>query len=638
MTLLEKLKKDREKALSNINSIKTNNDLVGRLKADRERVLAGKTIIEQKGSEQQTGYLSSDITEKLKTTFVSAPDVIKNINKVAGITEKPISTTESKKTTEQPEPDTQQKSALLKTLTTPILSQITKKPADTAKESTLPAETIKKLKTEPLSVTSAIENVSNGTAAKKQATEKPTSTFEVKSPTGKGFDEVRSTLAKQGMKKIAEKYADTPNYWKLPEYQNEVSAFLEKFPEMKSTRPETATVYNPEATKGTASNLAEFLASPEAARKTVSYLGEKAKQGLFSGAEGLQSMAQQGKNTGTFTVPELIREDVNRQKTRFAQSEQENVSGALKITGDVIQGTAQMIPTILISATNPAAGLFLIGGQTAGNATQEALDKGATRDQAIVYGLISGGIESLVEGLVGGLPFMKGFTDKAINKALKPIKSKLVKILANRVIDAGGEAVEEVISGVLNPLAKKATYNAQAQFPKLNELLYEGGIAAIIAGAMNVPVTVSDITEITPSIKEAKAKVAVPGTEVLRQPQPATAEQQLQQQITTPKTDMEKLAEEIRKETGEKLKQTKTETKQTIEEPLSQSEIDELKKKQNDLIAKLRNLDADTLAEMYQNQTGNMADLNNPSSEFINFVETVQGPLVKELTQINNMI
>jgi len=238
------------------------------------------------------------------------------------------------------------------------------------------------------------------------------------------------------------------------------------------------------------------LIDPKSTEKVGSYLGEKAKQGLMSFGEGWESFKKIIENKtepfDVFDPKQLYREDVKKQKQEFAEAEK-NLHPALKLTGDVIGGFTQMIPTLLTSMVNPLSGLLTIGGSAAGNAAQEATDSGASKEQALLYGLTVGGIEGAVEGLIGGLPFMKGIADKTVKSILKPIKNRIVKTLTNRAIDAGGEALEEIISGLLQPIAQKAIYDPKAQFPKVSELLYEGGVAAIIAGTLGLPSSAIEI-------------------------------------------------------------------------------------------------------------------------------------------------
>lgn len=251
------------------------------------------------------------------------------------------------------------------------------------------------------------------------------------------------------------------------------------------------------------------LIDPKSTEKVGSYLGEKAKLGLMSFGEGWESFKKIIENKtepfDVFDPKQLYREDVKKQKQEFAEAEK-SLHPALKLTGDVIGGFTQMIPTLLTSMVNPLSGLLTIGGSAAGNAAQEATDSGASKEQALLYGLTVGGIEGAVEGLIGGLPFMKGIADKTVKSILKPIKSRIVKTLTNRAIDAGGEALEEIISGLLQPIAKRAIYDPKAQFPKVSELLYEGGVAAIIAGTLGLPSSAIEIYKPIKTTKDVEIK------------------------------------------------------------------------------------------------------------------------------------
>ena len=233
-------------------------------------------------------------------------------------------------------------------------------------------------------------------------------------------------------------------------------------------------------------------------------MGEKARMGLYSVGAGIQGLRdvfsppELPEGVAYSTKPEALQkrfwDEYGRQTVEFAQVEAENVKGIKKFAGDTIQAITQMIPTILLGAAGSSAvGLGMLGMSAAGNAAQQALKEGATQEKALAYGLLIGGIEAATESIVGGLPFMKGVGDKAIEGILKPVKSNVVRALANRVIDAGGEALEEIIAGSLDPVAKRITYDKDAKFPKLSELAYEGGVGFAVSAVLGVLPTIQDV-------------------------------------------------------------------------------------------------------------------------------------------------
>ena len=319
-----------------------------------------------------------------------------------------------------------------------------------------------------LSVKSIFDKVNQNLGIGKE----PTLFEKLKAPTG------NVEMRRYEQKLIQNKYKNIPNYKELPAYQHEVTEFLKKYPEAKFELDPVGLMYDPEKTK-----------------TKLPYLGEKAKSGLMSVSEGYRNLLNLKDKDQIGDREDAIYKDIRRQRQEFQKAEAENVIPALKLGGDVIEGITRMIPTIMAGAANPGMALAQMGLSVAGNSAQEALDKGATREQALTYGILSGSLEAAVESLVGGLPFLKGIGDKAIQSALKPIKSKIARVLAGRVIDAGGEALEEVISGVVDPYLRRATFDKNAEFPKLQELMYEAGVAGLISGALGVPSTISQLRQ-----------------------------------------------------------------------------------------------------------------------------------------------
>lgn len=289
-------------------------------------------------------------------------------------------------------------------------------------------------------------------------------------------NEVREQVKQIAIQNIAKKYSDIPNYNNLPEYRQEVESLAKAFPEvMSNPLPNAQPFYNPESTKNAGS-----------------YLVEKAKSGLIGAAEGLENARTIGESRPDIkTARELIPDRNVQSRQEFAQAEAENVSPFLRGLGGVTEAISRMVPSIALGAIGgaPAIGTTFLGASAAGNARQEALSQGATDEQASAYGLLIGSIEGATESLVGGIPFLNGVSDKLISKLTSPIKNKIAKSIVNGIISSGGEGVEEVISGFLEPYAKRATYDKNAENKKVSELATDFAMGAIVSGILQLPAT-----------------------------------------------------------------------------------------------------------------------------------------------------
>lgn len=71
---------------------------------------------------------------------------------------------------------------------------------------------------------------------------------------------------------------------------------------------------------------------------------------------------------------------------------------------EISQGIGNMLPSVLLSMVNPAAGSIALGVSAGGNAYHDAMIRGADYTSAIIYGLVTGSSEAISERILGGLP------------------------------------------------------------------------------------------------------------------------------------------------------------------------------------------------------------------------------------------
>ena len=159
-----------------------------------------------------------------------------------------------------------------------------------------------------------------------------------------------------------------------------------------------------------------------------------------------------------------------------------------------------------IGGTNAAASvasLGIMGVGSAGNAEQEALEQGATRGEARLYGILSGASETLSEMMFGGLSkgsqvlgigtgLFDSADDAIINSLTKKINNRLVKTFTQAGLKATSEGIEEVVSGLGSAWAKKLTYMKEEDIKKLIEdenlldSFLSGTLSAAVSQAPNV--------------------------------------------------------------------------------------------------------------------------------------------------------
>ena len=135
-------------------------------------------------------------------------------------------------------------------------------------------------------------------------------------------------------------------------------------------------------------------------------------------------------------------------------------------------GTAtEQLPTLTMAVAGGApASTFGIYSSAEGSAIKQALNEGATYEDARKYGMGVGlaetGIETLSGGVTNKVLGIPGFINMTSN-----ITNPYVRGFINYTGDVLGESFEEGISGVIEPYIRKATYDPNAGFKNFGEAL-----------------------------------------------------------------------------------------------------------------------------------------------------------------------
>lgn len=166
-------------------------------------------------------------------------------------------------------------------------------------------------------------------------------------------------------------------------------------------------------------------------------------------------------------VNEKISLPINKMKENIAE-EREKYNGFTQTIGQLGQTVGNMTPSIVASKItgNPTIALGTMGLSVKGQATQEALNKGASLDQAVKIGDTKAMVELGTEMLTGGVNiFGKGALDDLIEKGIdKKVKNAVANFLIKKGLDIPEEIVEETISDVLNTTIDKGTVDPNASY------------------------------------------------------------------------------------------------------------------------------------------------------------------------------
>ena len=127
-----------------------------------------------------------------------------------------------------------------------------------------------------------------------------------------------------------------------------------------------------------------------------------------------------------------------------------------------------------------------------GSGMSEAYQEGATDEQALKYGLISGSAEAVSELLFGGmgkgvnaLGFSRGLTsvdDMLAKKVADKFTNQIAKNFTEFGIKASAEGLEEVLSGTAQAIGKWKTYKTEEDIWKIlkNENLFEQFVVGMV--------------------------------------------------------------------------------------------------------------------------------------------------------------
>ena len=261
-----------------------------------------------------------------------------------------------------------------------------------------------------------------------------------------------------------------------------------------------------------------FQTRLEKAGSTVGDLFTNVGKGLFYGTESLVDLGRYGvagvaDMLGAKEYANDVRERAKQDTTSIIFKPADdffNPKSMLKENGiaeNVAQGVGQVgaivgsgallpgkLATVKIGKFNLPTTSILSG---AGSGMTEAYNNGASNEQAVAYGALSGLVEGFSESLFGGLgkTFSSKFgggalDDVLVKKLTDKISSKTFKTLTEVGIKAAGEGVEEVLSGLGSAMAKKLTYMDKEDIIKLindEDLLNSFVVGALTSAVAQSP-------------------------------------------------------------------------------------------------------------------------------------------------------
>ena len=217
-------------------------------------------------------------------------------------------------------------------------------------------------------------------------------------------------------------------------------------------------------------------------------------------------------------------------KTVAETLEEKSAITSNDILGKAVEGLGGMTPTILMGGLlgGSTAGVQTaqelekvkklqnvisygsLGARSFGGAYEQALQSGATPDQAMAYGISSSAVEIGTEWLSGGVPGVKGtvgggldeaFGKYVLKEGVEETSKSLSKAITKSLYKTSMEGVEEMISETLEPYIKQFTYeydeskslgenfneaSKKVSFQDIMEAGVVGSLTAVLLGDVDI--------------------------------------------------------------------------------------------------------------------------------------------------------
>lgn len=187
-------------------------------------------------------------------------------------------------------------------------------------------------------------------------------------------------------------------------------------------------------------------------------------------------------------IQEEVARRSQRQSERLAdiQGKYEDVPLAdWAITGG--QGVGNLLPSMAVGNLGGAGlGTAFFAANAYGGSLGEALNNGATLEQAGGYAAANAALETAVEAVFGGIPNLGGGMLDPGKLTKKYIKTAAGRLLANKLADITGEGIEEVASSIIEPFIRRAFYDKNAENASLSDMAAAFGGGALVSAILGV--------------------------------------------------------------------------------------------------------------------------------------------------------
>ena len=158
-----------------------------------------------------------------------------------------------------------------------------------------------------------------------------------------------------------------------------------------------------------------------------------------------------------------------------------------QLGADIVDTTFSVLPSMALNMVAPGVGTAAMGVSAAGNAYQEMLNQGYTKEQARAYSTMVGFSEVGLEKFLNGVPQMgKSFMSEKVLKNLAKLDNVFGRVAKSKIgqmfFSGLSESVEEPTQNVVENMLWSAVTGEEIDIQG-EELLYEGLIAFMSGGS-----------------------------------------------------------------------------------------------------------------------------------------------------------
>lgn len=193
----------------------------------------------------------------------------------------------------------------------------------------------------------------------------------------------------------------------------------------------------------------------------------------------MSNVAQSGRQ---FTEDDYATADAMRENARqYIDNEMESASVLGDKADQLVQSGGEMAAVVALAYAGVPADITLFT-TSMGSEVENALQQGATYEEAMFSGAVSAGAEVLTEK-VSGFSFGGKTLDEALVRGLsRRISNRAVRTLVKLGLDIAGEGGEEILAGVISALGQKLSYLNEAEMREI--FSSDDALDAFIGGAL----------------------------------------------------------------------------------------------------------------------------------------------------------